>query len=234
MTAALQLNGVVKSYSGLRPLRITALEVQNRERVAIGGLDAAAAELIVNLITGATLPDQGVVVVFGRSTADIATGDDWLGSLDRFGIVSPRAVMLEAATVEQNLAMPFTLQIDPIPPTIVEQVRALATASGIGEDFLRKPIGEAPPHVRARAHLARAVALDPQLLLLEHPSADLDAGHRAGFARDVARAADGRRLTTVAITMDEEFAAIVAHRSLTLNGATGQLVPWKKKKRWWS
>ena len=46
-----------------------------------------------------------------RPTSAITDGDEWLASLDRFGIVSPRAVLIESATIQQNLAMPFTLQI---------------------------------------------------------------------------------------------------------------------------
>ena len=52
--------------------------------------------------------------MFGQRTADIANGDAWLDLLERFGIVSPRGVLLEGSTLLQNLAMPFTLAIDPV------------------------------------------------------------------------------------------------------------------------
>ena len=87
--------------------------------------------MLVNLVTGASLPDEGEVRVLGQLTADIAGGDDWLASLDRFGIVSPRGVLLEGATIEQNLAMPLTLQIDPVPPEIAVRVARLAQQVGI-------------------------------------------------------------------------------------------------------
>ena len=50
--------------------------------------------------------------MFGRSTLEIADSADWLATLDRFGIVSDRAALLDALSVVQNLAMPFTLEID--------------------------------------------------------------------------------------------------------------------------
>ena len=234
MTPVVELDRVVKTYGGLRPLRIAALAVADRERVAIAGLDAAAAEVFVSLVTGAALPDEGVIRTFGGSTADLAGGDEWLASLDRFGIVSPRAVMLEAATLEQNLAIPFALEIDPVPPGVAGKVAALAALCGIDRGLLTTAVADLPPHVRARAHLARAVALNPQLLLLEHPTAGVPPLHRHDLARDVAAVAESRALTTIAITLDEEFAARVAHRSLTLNAATGALTAWKKTKRWWS
>src|SRR5439155_18799286 len=111
----LRLTRVRKQYNALRPLRLNSLSIAAAGRVALSGLDAGAAEVLVNLVTGASVPDEGDVQVQGRSTSSIADGDEWLASLDRFGIVSPRAVLLDAATLRQNLAMPLTLQIDPIP-----------------------------------------------------------------------------------------------------------------------
>src|SRR5262249_11127373 len=111
----LQIAGVIKDYRGLRPLRVQALSVTEGESVALVGLDQPSAEMLVNLVTGATLPDAGDIVAFGRSTREIADGTEWLAMVDRVGIVSERAVLLEALTVLQNLAMPFTLDIDPLP-----------------------------------------------------------------------------------------------------------------------
>ena len=50
----------------------------------------------MHLVTGAAVPDEGAVVVAGRDTRDIATDTEWLASLDRFGIVTDRAVLLDA------------------------------------------------------------------------------------------------------------------------------------------
>ena len=86
--------------------------------MAVSGFDAGAAEVLVNLVTGASLPDEGEVRVLGQLTADIAGGDEWLASLDRFGIVSPRGVLLEGATIEQNLAHA---------PDVVESIRCRRT-----------------------------------------------------------------------------------------------------------
>jgi ABC-type transporter Mla maintaining outer membrane lipid asymmetry ATPase subunit MlaF len=224
--------GLQKNYSGLRPLRIQALEIAAGERVALGGLDAAATEVLVNLITGAGVPDAGHIEAFGRATSDISNGDEWLSSLDRFGIVSPRAVILEGSTLLQNLALPFTLQIDPVPEAVVAQASALATECGMAVADLPRPAGELPPHVRVRAHLARAIALRPELLIIEHPTVDVAEGERLLLAHDIARVAGARGAATLIMTTDVEFAEVVAHRSLALQPATGALVPWKKKRGW--
>jgi ABC-type transporter Mla maintaining outer membrane lipid asymmetry ATPase subunit MlaF len=237
VTPVLQLNGIHKRYQGLRPLRLQELTIAAGERVAVSGFDAGAAEVLVNLVTGASLPDQGDVRVLGQLTADIAGGDEWLASLDRFGIVSPRGVLLEAATVEQNLAMPLTLQIDPVPPDVTVRVAALARECGIegeagaGNDlpgWLKHVTGDAPAHIRARMHLARAVALAPALLVLEHPGADLPADARAAFADCIASVTAARAIATLVITTDDEFAKRAAHRALRLEPATGALKPIKR------
>ena len=121
--AVLEFSGTSKEYGGLRPLRIAALRVDAGDRVAILGFDQPSAEVFVNLATGATLPDAGDVSVFGRPTRAIDDSSDWLATVDRFGIVSERAVLLDGLTVVQNLAMPFTLEIEP-PPGRVRQARA--------------------------------------------------------------------------------------------------------------
>jgi ABC-type transporter Mla maintaining outer membrane lipid asymmetry ATPase subunit MlaF len=234
VTPVLQMTGIQKRYQGLRPLRLQELTIAGGERVAVSGFDAGAAEVLVNLVTGASLPDQGEVRVLGRLSSDIADGDQWLASLDHFGIVSPRGVLLEGATIEQNMAMPFTLEIDPVPPDVAIQVAALARACGIlpadddGGEGLRRVVGEASAHIRARVHLARAIALGPVLLVLEHPGAELPADERAAFADCVASVTTGVAFATLVITQDDDFAKRAADRALRLEPATGALKPIKK------
>lgn len=236
MTSVLQITGLQKRYQSLRPLRVQDLSIEAGERVAVSGVDAGAAEVLVNLVTGASLPDEGTVRVLGQLTSDISEGDAWLASLDRFGIVSPRGVLLEAATVEQNLAMPLTLAIDPVPPDIAARVAVLARDCGIESsvatdgkgEWLSRTTGDVPPHVRARVHLARAVALSPALLIMEHPGADLSASERLALAERVASMAEAARLAALIITADDEFAKASAHRALRLQPATGALKPIRR------
>ena len=225
----LEMRGVSKQYSGLRPLRVAELTVGGGERVSIGGLDAGAGELLVNLVTGASVPDAGEIRVFGQRTADIPHGDAWLELLERFGIVSPRAVLLEGSTLQQNLAIPFTLEIDPVPPPIAAQVESLAAESGIETGrFLDMRAGELPADVRVLAHLARALALNPDFIVVEHPTADVAPASRQSLARALVRACDSRRVAVLVLTNDEVFAKAVAPRNLKLDGATGVLKPLKR------
>lgn len=230
-TPQLALLDVSKDYHGLRPLRLAALRVDAGDLVAIVGLDQHAAEVFVNLVTGAVAPDRGEVRAFGRPTTEIGDAAEWLAFVDRFGIVSGRAVLLDALTVLQNLAMPFTLDIEPPPPDVLARATALAREVGLPEPTCTRPAGELDAADRARLRLGRALALDPAIVLLEHPSADLLRPDVAPLARQIRAVAERRRATVVAVTADEEFAGIVATRVLRLDAATGRL-SGRSRGRW--
>ena len=227
--SVLRLAGVRKTYGALRPLRLESLIIGAGERVALSGLDAGAAEVLVNLVTGASVPDEGTVEVCGRATHTISDGDEWLAWLDRFGIVSPRAVLLDAASLKQNLAMPLTLQIEPIPPDIAAQTEQLAAAVGLDAEMLERPIAGLDAALRARAHLARAIALGPSLLLMEHPTVGFTPGQAKLFGETVARVASARSLATLIISEDGEFSSAAAQRRLAVQPATGEL---RAPRRW--
>ena len=226
--AVLEIRKMRKSYQGLRPLRIEELVVRAGERVALSGLDAGAAEVFVNLVTGASVPDEGDIAVLGASTASITDGDAWLASLDRFGIVSPRAVLLDSISLLQNLAMPFSLDIEPMSPDLAAKAAALGRDAGIPDSMLEQPVAALTPVTRMRAQLARAVALSPSLLILEHPTATIDAADRRAFGKDVHRVAGGRGLAALIVSEDDEFSAAAAERRLRLNALTGELKPRRR------
>jgi ABC-type transporter Mla maintaining outer membrane lipid asymmetry ATPase subunit MlaF len=220
--AVLELAGVSKDYHGLRPLRIHELTVSAGEPVALLGFDQHTAEVFINLVTGATLPDAGRIRLFGRETKDISDSADWLATVDRFGIVSERAVLLEQLTVIQNLAMPFTLEIEPPSDDIRARAVQLAREVGLPEAMWTRPVAELDAAAHVRVRLGRAIALDPSVLLLEHASAGLSPADTGTLGGDLRALAARRGAAVVAATADEGFAAAVAARILTLDPATGR------------
>ncbi len=223
-TPALAIAHVVKDYRGLRPLRLAALTVREGERVSLAGFDRASAEIFINLINGAVLPDTGEVRVFGQRTADIEHEAEWLSTLDRFGIVTERSILLEGSTVAQNLTLPFHLDIEEIPADVMATVTALAEETELGGERLHRPAAHAGPAIRVRVHLARALATSPRLLLMEHPTASLPREDVAPFADLVRTVVSARGLTLVALNEDEEFAARACETSVKLQPATGAFV----------
>jgi len=228
----LELSGVVKNYHGLRPLRIESLSVATGDQVAILGIDQPSAEVLVNLLTGAALPDQGEVRTFGRSTASVQDSAEWLSIADRFGIVSERAVLLDGMSVVQNLALPFSLEIEPPPEQFQDLAVRIAIDVGLRIDELNRKVGEIGPASRLRVRVGRAIALDPAVVLLEHPSVGLKRTEVAALGRDVGRVLERRQVAALTLTADEEFAGSVAKRVLVLQPATGRLQE-RRRRRWW-
>jgi ABC-type lipoprotein export system ATPase subunit len=228
---ALQLAGVSKDYGGLRPLRIHQLTVACGEHVALVGLDQPMAEVFINLVTGASLPERGEVRVFGQPTPAIADAAEWLTVVDRFGIVTERAVLLDALTVLQNLAIPMTLDIDPLPDDVAGRAADLARELDISSSLWDQPVGALDAAARARLRIARALALDPRVILLDHPTATLDRGDVVPIGEQLRSIATRRGAAIVAVTADHAFAAAVAGRVFTLDPATGRLSE-SRRSRW--
>lgn len=228
----LEIRSVSKDYRGLRPLRIEHLALRRGQSVAIVGLDAVTAEVLVNLLTGATIPDEGDVVLFGQSTTAVTDGDAWLASLDRFGILSERAVLLDQMTVAQNLAVPFSLQLNPVPPAVQDTVERLAGEVGLVPADLQRPVGDLDAASRARVRLGRALALGPHVILAEHPNAMVDADALTSFAADFKRIVDRRACAALTITADRRFASTLTAEVLTLQPATGELRREPAWRRW--
>ena len=223
MPDAIVLTNVEKQYGGLRPLRVRELRVPEGRVTMLMGFDRATAEVLVNLITGASLPDSGVVDSLGRPTQTIASGDEWLAFVERFGIVSDRIVLLEAMTIAQNLAISFDLDLDPVPPAVMSRVAELAADVAIDPEDLDLRAGEAQPLLRSKIYLARALALAPAILLLEHPTANLSPDDATVFARIISTLSARRSLTTLGLLMDERFAKATGGRLLTWQPATGEM-----------
>lgn len=206
----IEFRGVEKALGESFPLRVNSFTFHDRERVVLGGLPALMGEAFMNLIVGALLPDRGDVIVFGVNTKDIRTDTEWLKSLDRFGLVSNRAVLLDQSTVAENLALPITLAIDPMAADVRAIVEGLAREVGLPPELLDRPVNALGPSddpigVRMRMHLARALAHEPRVLLLEHPTLAAPV-MGSEFGARLRTIADARNLSFIAVSDDGQFA----------------------------
>lgn len=223
---------VEKQYGALRPLRVRNLRVSAGHVTMLVGFDRPSAEIFVNLITGAALPDKGEVISLGRPTQEIVNSDEWLLFAERFGIVSDRIVLLEGMTVAQNLAISFDLELDRIPADVLARVSLLAAEVGIDAGLFGTRVADATPLLRSRIYLARALAVDPAVLVLEHPTAQLAQQEQTEYAALVKSIAQTRRLTTLALVMDERFAKATGGRLLFWQPATGEMRPPSRFALW--
>jgi putative ABC transport system ATP-binding protein len=169
------------------------------------------------------------VVTLGQETSGIVESEAWLTFVEQFGFVSDRIALLDAMTVQQNLSIPFSLEIDPVPPEILSRVTALATDVGIAASELATRTGDASPWLRARVRLGRALALDPRVLVVEHPTATLAPEEATTYAAALRAVWKQHTLTLVVVSMDERFGKALGGRVLVWQPATGEF----KERRGW-
>ena len=126
-------------------------------------------------------------------------------------------------TVLQNVAMPLTLEVDPIAEDMRPQVEALAREAGIDESLWDRPLGHVDAETNLRVRLARAVAPQPTLIIAEHPSAGLPRDAVPRVAEHVAAMARARNAALLTLTADPEWVSRIGGDVLTLSPATGEL-----------
>ncbi len=226
------VRSVVKNHGGLRPFRLRELSVEAGEVVAIAGPDQQAAAVLTDLLTGTTLPDEGEIFVAGCSTASLRTPDEWLASLERFGLVNPRTVLLDQLTIAQNLAIAHTLDVDPMSTEIRDRAARMAAEVGIDPSALDQSLsaGSALTHFRVR--VGRALAHDPPILVIEHPSLGLERRDVPDAARLIRRVGESRRLASIVVSADPEVLRRSATRALTWRPETGELIRATRWSRW--
>lgn len=231
--ALVRLRGVSKDYRSLRPLRIAELDLTPGRSLALLGFDQTMAEVFVDLITAAILPDSGQVIAFGQHTSSIADPGSWLTTLDQFGLFTERAVLVEQFTVEQNLALPLSITVEHMTPEIRARVGELASEIGLANE-LHRQAGVLGPVLRARIRLGRALALAPKVFVAEHPNATLSAPEASLLATDMSRIIEARGVASIVLTADQAFARAVAREVFVLEPATGALKPASSWRRWFS
>jgi ABC-type transporter Mla maintaining outer membrane lipid asymmetry ATPase subunit MlaF len=229
----LRLRKVSKDYRSLRPLRIAELDLTPGRSLALVGFDQTMAEVFVDLITAAILPDSGEVVALGQHTSSITDPGSWLTTLDQFGLFTERAVLVEQFTVEQNLALPLSITVEDMTSEIRARVSELATEIGLASE-LHRQAGVLGPERRARIRLGRALALAPKIIVAEHPNATLSPQEANVLATDMSRIIAARRVASIVLTADQSFARAVAKEVFVLEPATGALKPASSWRRWFS
>ena len=140
---------------------------------------------------------------------------------------------MDSVSLEGNMALPFTLSIEPLLPEVREAVASLAAEVGLPAALLPAPVGNLGDADRARVHLARALSMKPQLLLLEHPTARLPPDDAAAFGRLLSSIGNRRGLGWLAISEDEAFSTEAGGTRCRLAPASGEISAVRRGWRLW-
>ncbi len=213
----LEFSHVAKGFGETPVLRDLTFQVAEGEFVVILGFSGSGKTTLMNLMAGLTLPDHGTVRFKGAPIT---------GPGPERGLVFQSYALMPWLTVAGNIR----LAVDATHKGTSAE-RALETARcvqmvGLSHAADRRP-AELSGGMRQRVAVARALAMRPELLLMDEPLSALDALTRANVATEIEAIWRAERRTAVMITNDVDEALILADRILCLNpdGTLGQAFP---------
>jgi phospholipid/cholesterol/gamma-HCH transport system ATP-binding protein len=178
------------------------LEVKRGEILGVVGGSGTGKSVLMRSIIGLQIPTAGHIDVFGRA---ITTGDpdDVVGVRNRWGVLFQGGALFSTLTVGENVEVPLKKFYPELSPALMHEIaRYKVKLSGLPEEAVNKFPSELSGGMKKRAGLARALALDPELLFLDEPTAGLDPIGAAAFDRLTRELKQTLGLTVFLITHD--------------------------------
>ena len=210
MAAELSLRGVRQVWGGREVLRVDSLDVGRGERVSVLGPNGAGKTTLLRLLAAVDTPQSGEVSIDG-----VVTSRGGVNLRRRVAYATQRPGLL-STSVRRNVELPLRWRRV---PRRQRGDLAIAALERLGvADLADRPARALSGGQQQRVSLARALAINPAVLLLDEPAAGLDAESRSAFFADLERALADRATTVVQVSHRAEEALQLADRVVVLVG----------------
>lgn len=212
------------------------LDVRRGEVLGVVGASGTGKSVLLRTILGLIRPVRGTIDVMGYDVTS-ATFDDLGGLERRWGVLFQNGALFSSLTVAQNVEVPMREHLK-LPVPLMDELAAVKISMvGLAPDAGPKYPHELSGGMRKRAGLARALALDPDILFLDEPTAGLDPIGAAAFEDLIRRLQTTLGLTVFLVThdLDSLFAicdriAVLADKRVIVTGTIDELLdhphPW--------
>jgi phospholipid/cholesterol/gamma-HCH transport system ATP-binding protein len=214
---AIRVRGLYKSFDHEEVLEGIDLEVARGETLTVLGRSGEGKSVLLKLIIGLQKPDAGQIQINGEEITSLP-----LEELNRVrktaGFLFQGAALYDSLTVEENVAFPLRRHRDIDEAELNERVRELLERVDIEETAFKKLPADISGGMRKRVGLARALALDPEIMLLDEPTAALDPISADAINRLIRDLKSERSISAIVVTHDMRSVEILADRVAVLDG----------------
>ena len=214
--SAVAVEGLHKTFGSQKVLDGISLTVTRGETLAVLGRSGTGKSVLLRLIIGLEEPDSGSVRIHGQDITGLAL--DEMGEIrKKMGFLFQHAALYDSLTVEQNVAFP--LQHHKKTMTKAEQadrVSQLLAEVGMEGDLAKMP-SDISGGMQKRVGLARALALEPDILLLDEPTAGLDPISAAEIDDLILKLQQEHHMASIVVPHDLHSAKTIADRLALLN-----------------
>lgn len=205
-----QVKTLHKSFAGQTVLNGIDLEVVRGETLAVLGRSGTGKSVLLKLIVGLQEPDSGCISILGKEITSLQL--DQLNEIrKKIGFLFQSAALYDSLTVEDNVAFPLKRHTDMPAARRKEKVRELLSEVGLEQDLEKMP-GDISGGMQKRVGLARALALDPEILLFDEPTSGLDPISAGEIGELILRLQQERRTASIVVTHDVRSARTVSDR----------------------
>ncbi len=213
---AIAVEDLHKSFGNQEVLNKISLTVSRGETLAVLGRSGTGKSVLLRLIVGLEKPDSGSVRIHGQDITGL--GLDQLGEIRmKMGFLFQHAALYDSLTVEQNVAFPLRHHRKTMSKSERgDRVMQLLAEVGM-EGHLEKMPSDISGGMQKRVGLARALALEPDILLLDEPTAGLDPISAGEIDDLVLKLQAEHHMASVVVTHDLHSAGTIADRLALLN-----------------
>ncbi|GGD42278.1 ABC transporter ATP-binding protein [Croceicoccus pelagius] len=193
-----------------------SLKVKRGEILGVVGGSGTGKSVLMRSIIGLQVPSEGSIEVLGQSITD-AEEDGDIDIRSRWGVLFQGGALFSTLTVAENVEVPLKQFYPELSNELRQEIaRYKVRLSGLPEEATSKYPSELSGGMKKRAGLARALALDPELLFLDEPTAGLDPIGAAAFDRLTRELAETLGLTVFLITHDLDTLHAICDRVAVL------------------
>ena len=209
-TPPVQVEGLSKSFGKQTVLQEISLEVGRGETLSVLGRSGTGKSVLLKLIIGLHKPDSGSIRVNGEDVTKLKLKE--LNEVrKKVGFLFQQAALYDSLTIEENVGFPLRRHSSMSDEDSRKRVRELLASVGMEKDAHKLP-GELSGGMQKRVGLARALALEPEIILFDEPTAGLDPITAAEIDDLILRLQKERHMTSVLVTHDIHSARAVSDR----------------------